>query len=195
SVCTLGLRLSCYPDMPIETAKARIEACIRRVERELAQPDTQVRIRYEGFHAPGCEYDLDVPPLRLLAEAHQRVTGEAPRSVALTGTTDGRHFRLMMDVPVTCYGPVSRNYHGFTESVSVHSMLRVAKTYALFLNDRCGVQPRLGCARHTSEIVEGVIMQLVNQARRAIVKCALAAAAATATFANLPAQAAETPQY
>ncbi|GAB1577325.1 ABC transporter substrate-binding protein [Bordetella petrii] len=38
-------------------------------------------------------------------------------------------------------------------------------------------------------------MQLVNQARRAIVKCALAAAVATATFANLPAQAAETPQY
>jgi len=144
SVCTLGLRLSCYPDMPIETAKARIEACIRRVEQELAQPDTQVRIRYEGFHAPGCEYDLDVPPLRLLAEAHQRVTGEAPRPVALTGTTDGRHFRLMMDVPVTCYGPVSRNYHGFNESVSVHSMLRVAKTYALFLNDWCGVQPRLG---------------------------------------------------
>src|SRR5690606_42085369 len=38
-------------------------------------------------------------------------------------------------------------------------------------------------------------MQLVNQARRAIVNGALAAAAATATFANLPAQAAETPQY
>ncbi|ARP95304.1 ArgE/DapE family deacylase [Bordetella genomosp. 13] len=143
SVCTLGLRLSCYPDMPIETAKARIEACIRQVEQDVAQPDTRFNIRYEGFHAPGCEYDLDVPALQLLADAHQRVAGEPPRPVALTGTTDGRHFHFMMEAPVTCYGPIARNYHGFNESVSVQSMLRVAKTYALFLHDWCGVEPRL----------------------------------------------------
>ncbi|CAM3781667.1 ArgE/DapE family deacylase [Bordetella tumulicola] len=144
SVCTLGLRLSCYPDMPVETAKARIEACIRQVEQEVGQPDTQFNIRYEGFHAPGCEYDLDVPALRLLADSHRQVAGEAPKPVALTGTTDGRHFHFMTDVPVTCYGPIARNYHGFNENVSVQSMLRVAKTFALFLNEWCGVEPKRG---------------------------------------------------
>jgi acetylornithine deacetylase len=47
-----------------------------------------------------------------------------------------------MDVPVTCYGPKSRDYHGFNECVSIESMLRVAKTYAYFLNDWCGVEAK-----------------------------------------------------
>lgn len=141
SVCTLGMRIACYPDMSIEQAKERVEACIRQVETELAQPDVKVSIRYEGFHAPGCEYDLDVPAMQLLADSHRAVAGQDPERVALTATTDGRHFKLLMDVPVTCYGPIARDVHGFNECVSLESMLRVAKSYALFLNDWCGVEP------------------------------------------------------
>lgn len=142
SVCTLGMRIACYPDMPIDTAKQRVRERIAAVQAGLADRDLRVNIRYEGFHAPGCEYDLDVPAMRLLADAHRRVTGEPPQPTALTATTDGRHFRLMMDVPVTCYGPQAKNVHGFNECVSVDSMVRVATSLALFINDWCGVEPR-----------------------------------------------------
>jgi acetylornithine deacetylase len=142
SVCTLGLRLSCYPDMSIEDAKLHVERRILAVEAELADDDTAISIRYEGFNAPGCVYDLDVPAMQLLAESHKQVTGNVPTRNALTATTDGRHFKLLMDLPVTCYGPIARNVHGFNESVSVESMVRVAKAYALFMVEWCGVEAR-----------------------------------------------------
>ncbi len=142
SVCTLGLRLSCYPDMSIEDAKLHVERRILAVEAELADDDTAISIRYEGFNAPGCVYDLDVPAMQLLAESHKQVTGTVPTRNALTATTDGRHFKLLMDLPVTCYGPIARNVHGFNESVSVESMVRVAKAYALFMVEWCGVEAR-----------------------------------------------------
>jgi len=142
SVCTLGLRLSCYPDMSIEDAKLHVERRILAVEAELADDYTAISIRYEGFNAPGCVYDLDVPAMQLLAESHKQVTGNVPTRNALTATTDGRHFKLLMDLPVTCYGPIARNVHGFNESVSVESMVRVAKTYALFMVEWCGVEAR-----------------------------------------------------
>ena len=142
SVCTLGLRLSCYPDMSIEDAKLHVERRILAVEAELADDDTAISIRYEGFNAPGCVYDLDVPAMQLLAESHKQVTGNVPTRNALTATTDGRHFKLLMDLPVTCYGPIARNVHGFNESVSVESMVRVAKAYALFMVAWCGVEAR-----------------------------------------------------
>jgi len=142
SVCTLGLRLSCYPDMSIEDAKLHVERRILAVEAELADDDTAISIRYEGFNAPGCVYDLDVPAMQLLAESHKQVTGKVPTRNALTATTDGRHFKLLMDLPVTCYGPIARNVHGFNESVSVESMVRVAKAYALFMVEWCGVEAR-----------------------------------------------------
>ncbi|OZI55053.1 acetylornithine deacetylase [Bordetella genomosp. 5] len=141
SVCTLGLRLACYPDMTIEEAKRIATERIDATVAAFNEPDIKVSIRFEGFHAPGCEYDLDVAPMQLLADAHRRVTGEAPKRQAITGTTDGRHFRMLMDVPVTCYGPIAESVHGFDERVSIDSMIRVASALALFLHDWCGVEP------------------------------------------------------
>ncbi|MGT2492700.1 hypothetical protein ACU4GD_24690 [Cupriavidus basilensis] len=75
-----------------------------------------LNIRYEGFHAPGCEFDLDVPSMQALSEAHRKVNGEAVRREATTATTDARHFRLMLETPVTCYGPQARNIHAASTS-------------------------------------------------------------------------------
>ena len=61
--------------------------------------------------------------------------------MASTATTDGRHFRLLTDIPVTNYGPLARNIHGLDEAVSIESMQRVAATMARFIVDWCGVQP------------------------------------------------------
>jgi acetylornithine deacetylase len=141
--CTLGVRIGFYPGMSVDAAKAHVEACVKATVDRLAA-GLALSIRYEGFHAPGCEFDLDGPGLRQLAAAHRTVTGADIEHEATTATTDARHFRLMLETPVTCYGPTARNIHGIDESVSIDSMLRVATTFAQFLHDWCGVEPAVG---------------------------------------------------
>lgn len=140
--CTLGIRVGLYPDIPVEEAKRLVLDCI---EATLARLDggltLELAVAYRGFHAPGCVFDLDSPAMIMLADAHEEVTGQLPERQAFTGTTDGRHFRLMTDVPVTCYGPEARNVHGVDECVSVASMLRVTTTLAQFIQGWCGVRP------------------------------------------------------
>lgn len=137
--CALDVRIGFYPDMDIVDAKAQVAARLQVVAAQLA--GIVLDIRYEGFHAPGCVFDLDNPPMRALAEAHRQVHGTAPDEIATTATTDARHFRLMLGKPVTCYGPLARDIHGIDEAVSIASMVRVATTFALFLRDWCGVGP------------------------------------------------------
>lgn len=141
--CTLGVRIGFYPDMDVNEAKALVEACVRRAVQRL-DGRLAVDIDYQGFHAPGCEFDLDVPSMQTLANAYHKVYGEPVRRVATTATTDARHFRLMLDTPVTCFGPLARNIHGIDESVSIDSMVRVTTTLAQFLHDWCGVEPLAG---------------------------------------------------
>ncbi|MFX5530475.1 hypothetical protein ABTD83_21810, partial [Acinetobacter baumannii] len=66
--CTLGVRIGFYPHMDIDETKAIVEARIRATVARLAS-NLELAIRYEGFHAPGCEFDLDVPSMQALAEA------------------------------------------------------------------------------------------------------------------------------
>ena len=141
SVCEVGLRIACYPGTEIADLKRIIEARIRASLDQVSGDDLKVSFRYEGFHAPGCEYDLDTEPLQLLASTHREISGAAPGRLALTGTTDGRHFHKVLDVPVTCYGPMTKNIHGFDECVSIESMTRVATVFAQFLASWCGVEP------------------------------------------------------
>ena len=49
--------------------------------RHAGAPDSNLdlAIRYEGFHAPGCEFDLDTPSMAALGEAHRKVHGEPVR--------------------------------------------------------------------------------------------------------------------
>lgn len=138
--CTLDVRIGLYPGMDVDMAKARVAECVQAAVAALGS-DIQVDIHHEGFHAPGCEFDLDHPAMQVLANAFHQVHGAPPARVASTATTDARHFRLMLDKPVTCYGPLARDIHGIDEAVSIASMVRVATTFAIFLCDWCGVQP------------------------------------------------------
>ena len=138
--CTLGVRIGFYPDMTVAAAKARVSACVQATVARLGG-GLALNIRYEGFQAPGCEFDLDGPGLQCLAAAHRAVHGVELAREATTATTDARHFRLMLDAAVTCYGPEARNIHGIDEAVSLASMLRVTTTLAQFLHDWCGVEP------------------------------------------------------
>jgi acetylornithine deacetylase len=140
--CTLGLRFSFYPGMTAEEATLQVTQRIRATAARVNAALT-VEIRSRGHFSPGCEYDLDAPAMQVLAEAHRKITGAPPERLACTATTDGRHFALMTDIPVTVYGPLARNIHGIDEAVSLDSMKRVAATMAQFMVDWCGVEPLL----------------------------------------------------
>lgn len=138
--CRLGIRIGFYPNMDVDKAKEIVASRVRATVERLGA-GLQVSISYEGFHAPGCEFNLDGPALEALAEAHRQVHGSPVRREATTATTDARHFHLMLNTPVTCYGPVARNIHGIDEAVSIASMRRVATVLALFMASWCGLEP------------------------------------------------------
>lgn len=137
--CTLGLRCSYYPGTEPDEAVALISQRLRAKAREL-NPALQVEISTQGHRSPGCLYDLDAPAMQALARAHQQVNGQEAARLACTATTDGRHFSLMTDIPVTNYGPLARDIHGIDEAVSLASMRRVTLTLAHYLVDWCGVE-------------------------------------------------------
>jgi acetylornithine deacetylase len=140
--CTLGIRIGFYPDLSVTDAKEIVASRIRSTVERLGS-DLRLNIRYEGFHAPGCEFNLDGPAMEALANAHLQVHGSQVLREATTATTDARHFHLMLNTPVTCYGPEARNIHGIDESVSIASMRRVATVFALFIANWCGLEPRV----------------------------------------------------
>lgn len=138
---TLGLRVGFYPGEEPAAVRSAVEARIRAAAAAV-NADLGVAFSNAGFSAPGCVYDLESPALQTLATAHQAVNGQAPRHLASTATTDGRHFALLTDIPVTNYGPEARHIHGLDECVNLASMQRVATVMARYVVDWCGVLPR-----------------------------------------------------
>ena len=146
--CTLGLRLGYYPGMDPDTVVDQVSQRLRTKALQL-NPALQLEISTRGHRSPGCVYALDNPAMQTLANAHYSVHGRAPERLACTATTDGRHFSLLTDIPVTNYGPVARNIHGIDESVSLASLRRVTRTFAQFIIDWCGVEETAAnAARH-----------------------------------------------
>lgn len=138
--CTLGLRISFFPETDPTQAKRTIAQSVRAtVARVNAFLD--VGIRFQGQFAPGAYYDMQTPAMRALIAAHAEVNGADPEYFASTACTDARHFHHLADLPVTCYGPQARNIHGIDEAVSIASMKRVATTLARYIVDWCGVRP------------------------------------------------------
>ena len=138
--CTMGLRFSFFPGVDADEATAEVTRCIRAAVARI-NPALSVEISARGHRSPGCVYDLEVPALQALAAAHVETHGTPAATVASTATTDGRHFALMTDLPVTVYGPLARHIHGIDEAVSLDSMRRVTATFARFLAGWCGVEP------------------------------------------------------
>jgi acetylornithine deacetylase len=141
--CVMGIRAGFHPGMSAVDAKTAIEA---RIAQTVAADEqlraAQVRVSYGGFHAEGCVVDRGLPMMRLLAESHTRVLGNAPTWLASTATTDARVFNLYGATPATCYGPEATFIHGIDESVSLDSIRQVTRVLALFIARWCGVEAR-----------------------------------------------------
>ncbi len=138
-MCRMGVRIGFFPGVAVETVQRAVEASVRAALAALPNR-LQVNFEYRGFQAPGCEFDLDHPAMRALAAAHEKVNGAPPERLAMTATTDARHFQLISKLPVTCYGPQADSIHGVDEWVSIASMRRVATVMAQFMQDWCTLE-------------------------------------------------------
>jgi acetylornithine deacetylase len=138
-MCRMGVRIGFFPGVSVESVQQSVEAAVRAALAALPNRLT-VNFDYRGFQAPGCEFDLDHPAMRALAGAHEKINGVLPRRLAMTATTDARHFQMISGLPVTCYGPQAGSIHGVDEWVSIASMRRVATVMAQFMQDWCALE-------------------------------------------------------
>ena len=76
----------------------------------------------------------------VLAQSHQAVTGDELESFVTAGYLDTRVYALYDKIPALCYGPISRNIHGFDECVSLRSLERITAAMTLFIAQWCGTE-------------------------------------------------------
>ena len=140
--CTFHMRVGFFPGVKLAEVREKIKQTI--ADAAVSNPgmkDTPPRVEFVGFQAEGCTIDPNEEMMRMMAEAHERVMGEAPALRATTATTDARFFNLYGKIPATCYGPEASTIHGIDESLSLDSFKQVTRVLTLFLAEWCGVEP------------------------------------------------------
>ncbi|SIT05525.1 M20 family metallopeptidase [Insolitispirillum peregrinum] len=142
TTCDIDMRIGFFPGQTLDSVRAAVRQTIDTAcATDPALAGVAVELTFHGFQAEGYAIDREEPVLRLLADSHTAVFGNAPREVAMTCTTDGRFFSLYGDTPATCYGPEASRIHGIDESVSLDSLRDVTRVLALFIAGWCGVEP------------------------------------------------------
>lgn len=136
--CELHCRLSFFPGRTVREIRAEVEAAIGAA----AKQDPWLRenppvITYDGFQSRGSIVSPDAPPVLMLGDWHQRITGEEMRMQAQTGTNDMRYFNFQ-GIPAGCYGASGAGAHSADEWLEVASLNRAAKVLGAFLLDWCG---------------------------------------------------------
>jgi acetylornithine deacetylase len=139
--CRIQCRIAIYPGVRAANAAAEIEACVAnfaRGDRFLA--NMPPRVTFNGFFAEGYVQPEGTEAEAVLGRAHTAAVGKPLESFMTAGYLDARVFALYDRIPALCYGPTSRNIHGFDEAVSLSSLKRITGTIALFIAEWCGVE-------------------------------------------------------
>jgi acetylornithine deacetylase len=139
--CRLDCRISIYPGQSAED-------CVREVRERVASFARADRflsnlppvITFNGFHAEGYILEPGSDAETVLAHAHEAATGRKLESFMTAGYLDTRVYALYDRIPALCYGPYSRNIHGFDECVSLSSVKRITGAIALFIAEWCGTE-------------------------------------------------------
>lgn len=140
--CRLSCRIAIYPGLSAAAAAAEIESVVTafaRSDRYLA--NNPPRVRFNGFFAEGYVLQPGSEAEAVLGHAHQGATGRPLETLLTPAYLDTRVYALYDQVPALCYGPTSRNIHGFDECVDLASVKRITGTMALFVAEWCGVEP------------------------------------------------------
>ena len=140
--CRLDCRIAIYPGQLAEVCareiRERVEA-LARTDRFLS--NSPPKVTFNGFHAEGYILAPGSDAEAVLARAHQASTGRKLETFMTAGYLDTRVYALYDRMPALCYGPISRNIHGFDECVSLSSVKRITGTIALFIAEWCGTEP------------------------------------------------------
>ncbi|XOJ26833.1 ArgE/DapE family deacylase [Paracoccus sp. SJTW-4] len=140
--CRFQVRVSIYPGEKAQDKLREITdhvAQFARGDRFLAQ--NPPRVTQNGFNAEGYYLEPGSEAEAALARAHENAFGAPLETLTTPAYLDARVYALYNRVPTLCYGPVSRNIHGFDEYVSLESLRSVTKAMALFIADWCGTEP------------------------------------------------------
>ncbi len=119
----IGIGLDVEPADKQEQIRERVTA---------AAPD--VDVAFEGFRARAYCHETTGPLPEQLRDAHRRLLGTEPRTMAFTATTDARQ----VDGPCLCYGPTAGNMHGRDEWVDLGSLEQTAAVVAVAAADWLG---------------------------------------------------------
>lgn len=139
--CRLDCRIAIYPGVTAKDAAREIEDALARFARgDPFLANNPPRVTFNGFFVEGYVLEEGSEAEACLARAHEATTGRPLESFMTPAYLDTRVHALYEGVPALCYGPISRNIHGFDECVSLSSLKRVTTAMALFIADWCGVE-------------------------------------------------------
>jgi acetylornithine deacetylase len=139
--CTLQCRIAIYPGTSAAEAAGEIETWLNNFARnDTMLANNPPRVTFNGFFAEGYVLEPGSEAESVLAESHEAVTGEKLESFVTAGYLDTRVYALYDRIPALCYGPISRNIHGFDECVSLRSLERITAAMTLFIAQWCGTE-------------------------------------------------------
>lgn len=142
SWATIDCRVSIYPGVKAGDAAREITERIAAFARSDAfMANNPPQVTFNGFHAEGYVLHPGSEAEAVLGRAHEDAIGKPLQSFTTAGYIDTRVYALYNQIPALCYGPISRNIHGFDECVSVSSVKRITQAMALFIAEWCGTEP------------------------------------------------------
>jgi acetylornithine deacetylase len=141
--CRIDCRIALYPGVSAAQAARAVEQAVADFARDDAfLSNTPPRVAFNGFFAEGYVLPEGSEAEGVLGRAHRAATGADLQSFMSPSYLDTRVYALYDRVPALCYGPFSRNIHGFDECVSLASVQRITTAMALFVAEWCGTEAR-----------------------------------------------------
>lgn len=141
--CRVDCRIAIFAGVSAAEAAREVEdfvAAFARADRFLA--NNPPKITFNGFFAEGYVQEEGTEAEAVLGAAHLAAVGKPLESFMTAGYLDARVYALYDRIPTLCYGPTSRNIHGFDEAVEMASVERITGAMALFIAGWCGVEKR-----------------------------------------------------
>lgn len=139
--CRVSCRIAIYPGDDPKTRAAMIEAHLAEdLKGDPFLGNRPPQITYNGFFARGYVLEEGSEAEATLAGAHRAATETALTSFVSPSYLDARVFVIYADMPCLVYGPVTKDIHGFDESVSLSSIKRITGAIALFIAEWCGLE-------------------------------------------------------
>jgi len=126
--CTFSVDRRMVPGETSESARQEIEEALRQ---DLPQGIAyDVRITHDGWDPYAL--DPDIPPVKSLCWAVEKVVGQPPQIKGKAGCTDASHFFHKAHIPTVCFGPGLEDLaHAANERVSLEKVVQAARVYAL----------------------------------------------------------------